>query len=156
MTAPFEPVTICEEFVHQTLSVVAAVTDEFPGGIHPAFSPADVESRHCTHDFAGPDEGRSAVPFGQGIAALTLHWDITAWTPSPDRQELRAGMKAIQAELTGPSLRGKQFRFVSDDGSAWRIQCGYRGPIVVPADVGPPGIWQRVSGRYELWLNPAS
>jgi len=151
MTAPFEPITVCEQFVYEVLTGVPAIVAQFPGGIHPAFSPPDVQTRHVTHDFAGPDEGQPAVPFGGGIALLGLLWDVTGWEPSADRQLLRPGMKLIQGELSGPELRGKGFAFDSDDGSGWSVNVTYRGPIFVPADVGPP-LWQRVSGRFLLHL----
>ncbi len=154
MAAPFDPVLVAEEFVYDQLSGDAAVTAAFGTRIYPGFSPAEVESIHATFDYAGPDEGVAAVPFGQGIAVIGMYWDITGWEPSPDRQRLRAGMKAVMAVLTGPSIAGRRFGFADADGTAWWVECRYRGPIVVPADVGPAGSWQRVSARYELALSP--
>lgn len=153
MTAAFEPVTVVEEFVNQLLSADATITTAIgANNIWPAFSPVDVAGTHVTQDFAGPDGGIAAIPMGQAIALLTLRWDVTAWTPGMDRQVLRPAMKAVQAALTGPSIIGKRFNFTSGDGSLWAIACRYMGPVLVPADVGPTGIWQRVSGRFSIEL----
>lgn len=156
MTAPFEPVTIVEEWCYAVLSANVTVTAEVGDRIYPAFSPATITTRHLVHDFAGPDEGIAAVPMGQGIALLSMLWDVTAWEPREDRQLLRPVMKAVQAELAGSSIRGLSHRFGSADGSVWALDVTYRGPIVVPADVGPPGVWQRVSARFEVRLRPVS
>lgn len=155
MAAAFDPVTLVEEFVYATLSADATI-DAAIGvdNIWPAFSPAHVNDTHLTQDFAGPDGGIAAVPIGQAIALLSLRWDVTAWTPGMDRQVLRPVMKAVQAALTGPGIKGKRFVFTSGDGSAWSMACRYQGPVLVPADVGPTGIWQRVSSRFLIEMQP--
>lgn len=153
----FEPVTVVEEWVFQTLSADATIDAEVGAdNIWPAFSPPDAGLLHLSHDFAGPEGGIPAVPMGRGIAQIGLRWDVTAWTPGMDRQVLRPVMKAVQAALTGPSIAGRRFRFASYDGSAWGVECTYLGPVVVPADVGPSGIWQRVAARFLVTLRPAS
>jgi hypothetical protein len=152
MTAPFEPVTIVEEFIHTTLAGDATLLALLGGSaeIWPAFSPASAHALHLTHDFSGPDGGEAAVPMGQGIALLSLTWDITAWTPGQSRQALRPVMQRVQAVLTGPSIVGQRFSFGSNDGSGWAVAVHYRGPIVVPAEVNPT--WQRVCGRFWVEL----
>lgn len=155
MVAPFEPVTIVEEFVYATLSADATI-DSLVGAdnIWPSFSPSGVNALHLTQDFAGPELGNPAVPMGQAIALLSLDWDITAWTPGRSRQALRAVMKRVQELLTGPSIVGKRFSFVSSDTTAWAIACRYRGPVVVPPEVNPT--WQRVSSRFRIELRQKS
>jgi hypothetical protein len=151
MIAAIEPVTICEEFVYQTLSADAAL-DGLIGAdnIWPAFAPVDVTTMHLTHDFTGPAGGIAATPLDGGLALLTLFWDITAWTPGLDRQVLRPVAKRVQEILTGTAAVGKRFLFTSVDGSVWAIACRYGGPIVVAADINPT--WQRVAARYVMEL----
>jgi hypothetical protein len=69
-----------------------------------------------------------------------------------DRQPLRVAMSAVQAALTGPSRTGQWFRFTSIDGSVWDLAVSYRGPILVRPEIGPQGLWQRLSGRYRIQL----
>jgi hypothetical protein len=153
MSWPCEPVTVVEEFVAQTLLADPAVAAAMgSGNIWPAQSPPDITDRHLVHDFAGPDGGEPAVPLGQAIALLSLRWDITAWIPGMDRQPLRDAMRAVQAALTGPNRTGQWFRFTSVDGSVWDLACSYRGPILVRPEIGPQGLWQRLSGRYRIQL----
>lgn len=153
MSWPYEPVTVVEEFVAQTLLADPVVAAQMgAGNIWPAQSPPDITDRHLVHDFAGPDGGTAAVPLGQAIALLSLRWDITAWIPGMDRQPLRLVMSAVQAALTGPQRVGCRFRFTSVDGSLWDLACRYGGPLAVRAEIAPQGLWQRVASRYVIEL----
>src|SRR5262245_53293998 len=120
--------------------------------VWPGQSPPDITDKHLTHDFAGPDGGIAAVPLGQGTAQLTLRWDVTGWIPGMDRQPLRVAMMAVQVALTGAERLGKQHRFVASDGSGWHITCRDGGPVRATPEIGPIGLWQRVSSRYVIEL----
>ena len=154
MASPFEPVSIVEECVYSVLAADATIDAAIGAdNIWPAFSPPDAGTPHLVQDFAGPELGIAAIPMGQAVAQMGLRWDVTAWNPGMSRQVLRPIMKAVQAALTGPSIRGKHHAFVSAlDGSAWDITCSYLGPVVAPIDVAPSGVWQRVSGRFLVQL----
>ena len=122
MTAPYQPVTVVEEFVYATLAADAEL-DTLLGAdnIWPGFAPAEVTGTHVTHDFAGPDGARRATPLGQGVALLELDWDVTAWTPGADRQALDPITCRVQAVLAGSDGAGCRFAFTRSDGSQWAI-----------------------------------
>ena len=154
MTAPWVPVTVCQRWVYGVLSGDPAITSLIPADqIYPNVSPQDIKARHMTHVFAGPEGGRRVLPLGGGTAQGGLNWDITAWEPDWSQQALEPAMLAVQAALVGPDTRGQRFRYV-DGGRAFAIETLYGGPVQVPLEATPAGVWAPISERYEVTIRP--
>lgn len=155
MTAPWVPVTVCQRWVYGVLSGDATVVSEIGGvdHIYPNISPADVKSRHMTHAFTGPEGGQRVLPLGAGTVQVGLRWDITAWEPDWSQQALEPAMLAAQAALVGTDTRGRGFRYV-DGGRVFHIETLYGGPVQVPLEATPAGIWAPISERYEVTIRP--
>lgn len=154
----YVPQTVAQRFVYSLLVASAAVTTALGGSgyIYPNISPADVgRHRHLVSAFAGPEGGIRATPIGQALVQIGLRWDVTAWEPSFSQQALEPLMEAVQTVLIGTDGRGKRHVF-SDGSESYRIEAVYGGPVQVPLDVAPAGVWAPVSERYVLTIRQAA
>lgn len=145
---------IAQRFIYQTLKEIAAIDTAIGAdNIWPNLSPPNVTGRHMTHSFAGPEGGVLAIPTGRGIAQVGVRWDITAWEPDYSQAALEPAMIAVMGALTGTDTRGRQFRFV-DGARAYHIEALYGGPVQVPVEATPAGVWAPISERYLLTIRP--
>ena len=150
----FVPLTVAQRFIYGKLAGEAAITTALGGAsrIYPNISPADIgRVRHMTHAFAGPEGGVRATPLGQSLVQIGLRWDVTAWEPSFSQQALEPLMEAVQSVLIGPDGRG--MRHIYPDGDvSYRVEVVYEGPVQVPLEVAPAGVWAPISERYGVTL----
>lgn len=156
MTAPFTPLTVIQRWVYAVLAANATIDAQVGAdNIWPNVSPSDVTGRHLTHGFAGPEGGIRAQPLGRALSQIGLRWDVTGWEPSYSQQALEPVMEAVMTTLIGADARGKVHRF-ADGARSWTIECDYFGPVQVPIDLAPAGVWAPVSERYSLFLRRAA
>jgi hypothetical protein len=157
VTAPFVPQTVVQRWMSVVLKADAAVIAQVPASrIFPNISPSDVgRQRHLTHVFAGPEGGIRAEPLGRALSQITLRWDVTAWEPAFSQQVLEPLMEAIQTLLIGADARGKRHVY-SDGGESYRLEVQYGGPVLVPLELQPAGVWAPISERYDIALRKAA
>jgi hypothetical protein len=154
----FVPQTVVQRFVYSLLAADVTITSAIGGAnrIYPNVSPGDIgRVKHMTHGFAGPEGGIRAEPLGQALSQITLRWDVTAWEPSFSQQALEPVMEAVQTALIGADGRGRLHRYV-DGGDVFDLAVEYGGPVLVPLELQPAGVWAPISERYEIALRKAA
>lgn len=158
MTAPFVVQTVIQRWIYTLLSADATILAAIGGAnrIYPNVSPADIgRVRHITHVFAGPEGGIRAERLGRALSQITVYWDITTWEPSFSQQAIEPVMKAVQTVLIGADARGKLHRYV-DGTDVFDLSVQYGGPVLVPPELQPAGVWFPLSERYHIALRKAA
>jgi hypothetical protein len=157
MTAPYVPQTVIQRFIRAKLVGDAAITAIVPASrIVPNVGPSSIgKNRHLVHAFAGPEGGVRVMPIGAPRAQIALRWDITAWEPDYSQQALEPLMEAVQTVLIGSDDLGLVHRYV-DGSRLWTVEVQYGGPVQVPLEATPAGIWAPISERYTVALRQAA